>query len=79
MVSISKSMKFAHTSHTPNNVHLRLTLRGALRSQSNVLSRFKQAERRFSVSKWHPIMVIVFFIVCKIKPPASVSGSRVVH
>ncbi len=44
MVSISKSMKFAHTPHALNNIQSRFTLRNAARSQANVLSRFKQAE-----------------------------------
>jgi hypothetical protein len=36
---------FTGERRAPNNVHLRVTLRGALRSQANVLSLFKQAER----------------------------------
>jgi hypothetical protein len=56
MVLISESIMCTGERRTPNNVHLCLTLRGALQSQANVLSLFKQAERRLSVSKWHPIM-----------------------
>jgi hypothetical protein len=48
---------FTGERRTPNNVQSRLMLQKRVRSQANVLSLFKQAERRFSVSKWHPIMV----------------------
>jgi hypothetical protein len=60
MVLVSESIMCAGAANAPNNVRSRITLRGALQSQANVLSRFKQAERRFSVSKWHPIMVNLF-------------------
>jgi hypothetical protein len=59
MVLASESIMFTGKRRAPNNVHLRSKLWVAPRSQSNVLSLFKQAERRFSFSKWHPIMVIV--------------------
>ncbi len=56
MVLVSESIMYAGTHHAPNNVQSRFTLRNAARAQANVLSPFNHAERRFSVSKWHPIM-----------------------